>query len=554
MGEAVRYAISYSRFSHERQAKGSTIERQEKALNDYLARNPDVHLVQHLSDDGVSSFRGKHAREGALSRIIAGLEQGDFPRPLILIVESLDRLSREPFMDAFDRFSTILKHDCTIAICDMNQDLSRESLKKEPNRIWEIIGAMNRAHGESARKSDLVTSAWRSRIKLALKTGCAIKGYLGPPWVSIDPVTNRYVVGLDELRVVETVNLIFEWRADGVNDHSIAKRLNEQRREVFRASVGKDHKRQGWYQSYISKLLQNRQVLGEMTIRGVEMPKGYIPEIITPELFHRAQAARSPREGKPGRKGLTLSNLFTGVAKCSHCGGTMEMTRNRAQTQDGPAPIKFLMCSSRKRRFKCESQGMINYEKLESAVLGFLSKIPWTEIVKAENPDNPLPAIEDAIARTEIEIAALTEQRDRAIAMILKEAGFEEEFGPVIDRLRPVLRDAQARLSDLKADSNREAHAWRARPGLINNAIEFFEKMNIASDAERLVIRNRLADALAQMITQMKCDTSAKRTKIEVGNYWFSVETPNRSHVTTRGGFGENAALLHQKQTAASRL
>lgn len=549
MGEAVRYAISYSRFSHERQSKGSTIERQEKALNDYLARNPDVHLVQHLSDDGVSSFRGKHAREGALSRIIAGLEHGDFPRPLVLIVESLDRLSREPFMDAFDRFSTILKLDCSIAICDMNQELSRESLKKEPNQIWEIIGAMNRAHGESARKSDLVTSAWRSRIKLALNTGCAIKGYLGPPWVSIDPVTNRYVVGPDDLEAIKTVNLIFQWRADGVNDHAIAKRLNEQGRNVFRASVGKGHERRGWYQSYISKLLQNRQVLGEMTIRGVEMPKGYIPEIITPELFHRAQAARSPREGKPGRKGLTLSNLFTGVAKCSHCGGSMEMTRNRAQTDDGPAPIKFLMCSNRKRRYKCESQGMINYEKLESAVLRFLSTIPWAEIVKSENPDNPLPAIEDAIARTTIEIEALIKQRDRATAMILKEAEFEEEFGPILKTLRPTLKDAQARLSDLTAERNREARAWGARPGLINNAIEYYEQMNIVSDAERMVIRNRLADALAQMITQMKCDTAAKRVKIEVGHYWFSVETPNRRHVTTRGGFGENAALLRYKRT-----
>src|SRR5438128_1281383 len=85
---------SYTRFSTGEQRKGTGQQRQDKLAAEWcIARG--FALATNYSDLGVSAFKGKNATHGALARFLACVESGVVTRGSVLIVESLDRLSRQ---------------------------------------------------------------------------------------------------------------------------------------------------------------------------------------------------------------------------------------------------------------------------------------------------------------------------------------------------------------------------------------------------------------------------------------------------------------------------
>jgi DNA invertase Pin-like site-specific DNA recombinase len=87
-------AYSYLRISTDVQKVGDGIRRQMDASERY-AREHGYHLVETIRDVGVSGFHGKNAKEGAFSVFLTAIDQGIVESGSVLIVESLDRLSRD---------------------------------------------------------------------------------------------------------------------------------------------------------------------------------------------------------------------------------------------------------------------------------------------------------------------------------------------------------------------------------------------------------------------------------------------------------------------------
>jgi hypothetical protein len=100
------YAISYLRFSSVVQGKGDSSRRQNAARDRWLDAHPDIPLKKEMNDLGLSAFRGKHVAKGDLGDFLALCVTEEFRaetkrRDVYLLVESLDRLSRErPFKAA----------------------------------------------------------------------------------------------------------------------------------------------------------------------------------------------------------------------------------------------------------------------------------------------------------------------------------------------------------------------------------------------------------------------------------------------------------------------
>src|SRR3954463_6438548 len=91
-------AYSYVRFSTPDQAKGDSLRRQTEAAAAWCERNGvrlDTSLT--LPDLGTSAFRGRHHRDDrhALGAFIRLAESGRVPEGSYLIIERLDRLTRE---------------------------------------------------------------------------------------------------------------------------------------------------------------------------------------------------------------------------------------------------------------------------------------------------------------------------------------------------------------------------------------------------------------------------------------------------------------------------
>ena len=63
----------------------------------------------------MSAFRGKNKHRGALSKFLQEIEDGRIPKGSVLLVENLDRLSREGIDEAGDLFKKIIRTGVDIA-------------------------------------------------------------------------------------------------------------------------------------------------------------------------------------------------------------------------------------------------------------------------------------------------------------------------------------------------------------------------------------------------------------------------------------------------------
>src|ERR1700692_4962232 len=125
---AMKIAISYIRWSAPQQRLGDSKRRQLEKTEAFCQEH-DLILDQRLVDDGKSAFKGKHRKKGtALSRFLDDVKAGRIPKGTILIVESLDRLSRETPTVALRRFLEILEFDIEIVTLIDRQWYSLKSL------------------------------------------------------------------------------------------------------------------------------------------------------------------------------------------------------------------------------------------------------------------------------------------------------------------------------------------------------------------------------------------------------------------------------------------
>jgi DNA invertase Pin-like site-specific DNA recombinase len=108
--EGLPRAYSYVRFSTPDQMKGDSLRRQTSAAEEYAERHGlilDTDLT--FRDLGVSGFRGRNAEDGRLADFLAAVQTGTVHRGSYLLVENLDRISRQSARKAFRVLESSLK-------------------------------------------------------------------------------------------------------------------------------------------------------------------------------------------------------------------------------------------------------------------------------------------------------------------------------------------------------------------------------------------------------------------------------------------------------------
>src|SRR5437588_1867563 len=92
-------AYSYIRMSTDVQLKGDSLRRQLEKSRAY-AESHNLELVEdfRLEDLGVSAFKGANADNGALGKFLEAVRANAIQKGSYLLVESLDRLSRQQVM------------------------------------------------------------------------------------------------------------------------------------------------------------------------------------------------------------------------------------------------------------------------------------------------------------------------------------------------------------------------------------------------------------------------------------------------------------------------
>src|SRR5262245_57183192 len=104
-----RTVYSYVRFSQRKQRKGDSYRRQLE-WGKKICEEKGWKLEEgfRLEDLGVSAFRGKNKTRGSLGAFLQAIEEGRVKSGSILLLESLDRLSREDIDPAWEVFRSIL--------------------------------------------------------------------------------------------------------------------------------------------------------------------------------------------------------------------------------------------------------------------------------------------------------------------------------------------------------------------------------------------------------------------------------------------------------------
>jgi DNA invertase Pin-like site-specific DNA recombinase len=216
-------AFSYLRFSTAAQAAGDSRRRQIALAEKYAAEH-GLKLDKQLSfrDLGVSAFRGQNAKDGALRAFLEAIEHNLVPRGATLLVESLDRLSRDRIIAAQSLFLQIVQAGVTIVTLVDQRSYSIDSLNQNPLDLIVSLVVLMRANEESQMKSERIRAAFAEKRSMLSTRPWSSRC---PGWLRLDKEQCRFVIVEDRANIVRR---IFREALDGVGHQTIARQLNEE--------------------------------------------------------------------------------------------------------------------------------------------------------------------------------------------------------------------------------------------------------------------------------------------------------------------------------------
>lgn len=497
-------AYSYIRFSSAKQMKGDSIERQTKLSENYAAKHGlAIDTELNMRDLGISAFDRSNLNKGALGQFLQLVEDGQIPQGSYLLVESLDRLSRDKVMDALGIFLSILKAGIIIVTLADEQVYSHAKSNENWASLIMSIVIMSRANEESEIKSSRIRSSWDAKRKninnKRLTSRC-------PYWLRPAEGDKGFEFIPERVAVVRR---IFQMSRDGIGNAIIVRALNAEKVPPF--SVRTD----GWQTSYIQKILVNRAVYGELQltlcrdgeVTPVEVIPDYYPAIMSKEEWMIVASARAGRQTRGGvSKGNNLSNLFSGLLRCGYCGGPMNMSGYSHWRKKGVhKEVKFIGCSNARRGLGCKFIKW-EYPDLERLILQFCKGVDFAKVLGVDRKSEK--NINDAILNVErIKLAIQDlESRNQSLLNALEQSGQIDPPQLILDRMK----DNETKLVSLRGEKKlAEDDVLLQTNSRIDVAVqqnlivELLSQLENLKDTELHLLRIRLSEAVKKVITKI---------------------------------------------------
>jgi DNA invertase Pin-like site-specific DNA recombinase len=384
-------AYSYVRFSDPSQAAGDSLRRQTEAAAAWCQRNGvrlDTSLTLH--DLGKSAFRGKHHKDDrhALGAFIRLAEAGRVPKDSYLIIERLDRLTREEVEDALELFLRLKKLVRIVQLSPVEVVHSRHSSAMQ---LMMALVELMRGHDESQAKSERVGAAWAQRRKKA-RNGAVLTRRL-PAWVEERDGRLHLIPSR-----AEVVRRIFALAGAGFGLYAVVRRLTEEGVPAFGES-GR------WSVSYLHKILKDRRAVGELQPMRNGRPDGepigdYFPRCVGDDAWWRARQGAKERHRRPGRVGAEV-NVFMGLLRSARDGAGYV-----AATEAGHGRPYRVLRSTAPRTASGGSHSF-PLPVFEAAVLGQLKELDPREVLKADDGPDEVESLRGEKARVEARIGEL---------------------------------------------------------------------------------------------------------------------------------------------------
>lgn len=404
-----RPAISYLRISTPKQMHGSGISRQIENTRAYCERK-NLELKEDLRDVGLSGYKGHNVSRGQLGEFIEGIREGTIDRNIVLVVESLDRLSRQNPLQAFSQFVEILNYGIELHTLADQQVYTKETVTENHSLLFISIGSMMRAHEESSIKSQRLESAWKRKREQTSEGKTLTR--LVPGWISVDEHNKMHLIP----EHAETVRSIFKMSIEeNLGYLQITRHLNENIDSYPKITPTWKTKNtsETWGSSFVVKILNTPNVYGAIESKH-GMIENYYPPVISKAEFNLNQEKQRNRLSKKrGRKGIRQTNLFQGLIKCGCCGSNVKLAVKN------PTGLNTLICIKKSEsRTNCSMYNW-NYDEFESSFLNFIDDLPIAEVFTNTNRQKQRIELQKELAGKSDHLKQLKTKLDRFMSIMM---------------------------------------------------------------------------------------------------------------------------------------
>lgn len=507
-------AYSYIRISSAEQRKGRGEERQLQAAREYASKH-GLELDDSLRDLGRSGFHGDHLKKGGhLGKFLDLVATGQIAIGSYLLVENLDRLSRQTPIDAQAQFIALLQAGIKIVTLTDGQVYERG---RDFTQMIISLTIMSRGHEESARKSyNSKKNHDANRRDMLEGKPRYMSGCVG--WIDQTQIAGSKDCKFTLNAHAKTVQRIFELADQGVGALSIARILNETNTPGMKAVSTK------WWETTVSRILKNETAIGTLqvndTIDGKVVPMGdpipnYYPAAVSEELFWRVQRNRT-KQSRTGNKGTKYGNLFQTITRCAHCGGGLGLVRSTKND------FQYYRCKRRYEDHNCTGpSSLYPYTQLENAILDNVTDFYLDSQLGNNRNSVKREAIVAHAAEIDAELSELEKRRKNAISMseLVDDDQDRAEYITRIRELRGLIEQKRGEASELHkriADLDDQSDKLNDVTDMIAAERQIWAS---GTDEEIFVSRAKVSQAVRRFVSQIQVDFAQQNALVFVAGY-----------------------------------
>lgn len=496
-----KIAFSYIRMSTKEQLKGDSRRRQIEQSKKYASMR-GYDFRDTVEDIGVSAYRGKNFKDGELGKFIQAANDKEFdPSKVVLLIESFDRFSRDDPFSAVMELGRFIETGVTVETTIDGQKYDRSSMGEQQHLLFTAVGVLFRAHEESATKSKRLKESWENKRKTIGEKKITSRT---PAWLHLNKKTGEIEIIPEAVVIVEKV---FELAIDeNMGANSITRFFNQNLDKFPKFTKSKT---KSWQESYIKKILNNKQVYGafqphrmvdgKQTKAGAEIPD-YYPVVIPKERFDLAQSRMQERKvSGSGRKGDKFSNIFTRLVFCQSCGGTIRYVDKGKK----PKGDTYLMCSNSFRKNGCDSPSW-RYSDFEEEFIKEVIELPLDELLKGGNDPQKRKHLIDNIASIKQSISdeeSVYEENRKLMNSAKKEGNKRRQKAYNEDLLENERRLDELELQLKEKELGLAETESRLKKRTQEELIEFYEKAKGTTDEQEKIVLRRKMNSLIRSIT-----------------------------------------------------
>jgi DNA invertase Pin-like site-specific DNA recombinase len=467
-----RLGYSYLRYSSPQQGDGDSVRRQTKLAAEWCKCH-GVTLDTHRAyqDHGRSAYHGRHRKAGgALAAFLAEVEAGQIPAGSVLIVENLDRLSRENPWDAVPLLCNIVNAGISVVTLSPSETLYERG--RDLTALVLAVVEFGRGHSESESKARRMAEVWGERRRRTREEGAVMTGRL-PAWIEERGGKLRLVPSR-----AAVVRRMFQMALEG---KGLTRIVGELKGTPAWGRSG------AWSKAYVHKILSGEAVLGVYQPTRGGKPDGdplphYFPQVVDEVTWDRVQVLLAGRKDKRGPVGKKVATLFGGLLWDARTRGRMQIAWQTRGPKGKRSKRRVLVpAGAMEGREACVS---FPNEVFEGAVLRLLSEVSVKSVLGKE------PAGDTGALAAEL---AAVEARLRQLEEALQD----------VDEDAPTLARVVARL-DERRRSLQKKHAEARQKEASPQAAAWAEARTLFEVAKDEATRLRLRDLLRQIIDEVR--------------------------------------------------